>query len=71
MLLTETCYYLENEVFGVVNNQEMSLIETCFCLPRLSFYYLKELFSKIYNMYLALTKLIFPKDTIEWQVVQQ
>ena len=32
MLLTETCYYLENQVFGVVNNRDMSLIELCFCL---------------------------------------
>ena len=30
MLLTETCYYLENHVFGGVNNWDMSLIETCF-----------------------------------------
>ena len=30
MLLTKTCYYLENQVFGSVNNQDMSLIETCF-----------------------------------------
>ena len=31
MLLTETCYYLENQVFGSVNNRDMSLIEMCFC----------------------------------------
>ena len=33
MLLTETCYYLENQVFGGVSNRDMSLIETCFYLP--------------------------------------
>ena len=27
MLLTETCYYLENQVFGGVNNRDMSLTE--------------------------------------------
>ena len=32
MLLIETFYYLENQVFGGVNNRDMSLIETCFCL---------------------------------------
>ena len=31
MLLTETYYYLENQVFGVVNNRDMSLIEMCIC----------------------------------------
>ena len=31
MLLTGTCYYLENQVFGGVNNWDMSIIETCFC----------------------------------------
>ena len=31
MLLNETCYYLENQVFGGVNTRDMSLIETCFC----------------------------------------
>ena len=30
MLLSETCYYLENQVFGGVSNRDMSLIETCF-----------------------------------------
>ena len=30
MLLNETCYYLENQVFEGVNNQDLSLIETCF-----------------------------------------
>jgi hypothetical protein len=25
-----SCYYLENQVFGGVNNQDMSLIEMCF-----------------------------------------
>ena len=32
MLLTETCYYIENQGFGVRTNQDMSLNETCFCL---------------------------------------
>ena len=27
---TNTCYYLENQVFGGVSNWDMSLIETCF-----------------------------------------
>ena len=31
MVLTQTCYYLETQVFGGVNNRDMSLIETCFC----------------------------------------
>ena len=30
MLLTKTCYYWENQVFGGATNQDMSLIETCF-----------------------------------------
>ena len=30
MLLTETCYYLENQVLGGVTNWDMSLIEKCF-----------------------------------------
>ena len=37
MLLTETCYYIENQVFGGATNQDMSLIETCF-------------FSRLYGM---------------------
>ena len=32
MLLTETYCYWENQVLGGVNIQDMSLIETCFCL---------------------------------------
>ena len=31
MLVTETCYYLGNEVFGVLLTQDMSLNATCFC----------------------------------------
>ena len=30
-LLTETCYYLENQVFGVFINRDMTLIKTSFC----------------------------------------
>ena len=30
MLLTETCYYIENQVFGGATNRDMSLIKTCF-----------------------------------------
>ena len=30
-LVTKTCYYLENQVFGGIKNWDMSLIETCFC----------------------------------------
>ena len=29
MLLTETCYYTENQDFGGATNQDMSLNETC------------------------------------------
>ena len=29
MLLTEICYFLEDQVFGGVNNRDMSLIEMC------------------------------------------
>ena len=37
MLLTKKCYYLENQDFGGVNNQNMSLIEMCYS-SRLCFY---------------------------------
>ena len=30
MLLTETCYYIENQGFGGATNRDMSLTETCF-----------------------------------------
>ena len=31
MLLTESCYYTENQGFGGARNRDMSLNETCFC----------------------------------------
>ena len=31
VLLTGTCYYLENQGFWGATNQDMSLNETCFC----------------------------------------
>ena len=31
MLLTKTCYYWKNQVFGGASNRDMSLIEMCFC----------------------------------------
>ena len=39
MLLTKTCYYSENQAFRGVNNQGMSLIETCFCSRLYGMYY--------------------------------
>ena len=33
VLLMETCYCLENQVFGGVTNPDMSLIKMCFCSP--------------------------------------
>ena len=43
MLLTETCYYLENQVVGGATIRDMSLNETCFCsrlygIPKHCFY---------------------------------
>ena len=43
MLLTETCYYIENQVFGGATNRDMSLIETCF-------------YSQLYGNYLQISK---------------
>ena len=43
MLLTKTCYYLENQVFGSVNNRYMSLIEMCFYSRLYGMYVLKPL----------------------------
>ena len=31
MLATRTCYYSRNQVFGGISNQDMSLIDICFC----------------------------------------
>ena len=31
VLVIETCYYTENQVFGGVTKRDMSLNETCFC----------------------------------------
>ena len=40
MLLTETCYYLENQGFGGVNTRDMSIIETCFCSRLYGIYFI-------------------------------
>ena len=39
MLLTKTCYYIENQGFGGVTTRDMSLIETCFCSRLYGIYY--------------------------------
>ena len=42
MLLTETCYYTENQGFGGATNRDMSLNETC-------------LYTRLYGMYIKLS----------------